>query len=301
MSDSSATSDSDESSIASEEVDNIKDTTSALSKLALNAPSIPGDLYLDLPPGRYIRLLTLSAGTGDDAITTQLTVYPLSHALEYDAISYVWGAPSKLVPIQLNGKPFHITMNLHAALVRVRYPDRPRIVWADAICINQGNIKERGHHVGFMGAIYSQAKTVLVCLGPDVDGGAKDVAALVRENRKLLSKWDKKGKDAPVLAPNDHTFSDPRWPALGKLFNLPWFTRAWVLQEVGLAKNPRCLYGDVDFSYRALMNLANWIEECADHLRPRAGVESSTIHTEWFDWSQKWYDETKEHDCSFII
>jgi hypothetical protein len=291
---------SGESSIATQESENDEAASSDLSKLALNTPSSSDNLYAELPSGRHIRLLELFPGVGHDAIIIELTVYPLANAPKFDAISYVWGDSKKIVPVQCNRSTLNITMNLRAALVRVRYPDRPRIVWADAICINQRHIKERGHHVGFMGAIYSQAETVLVCLGQDVRGGAEDVAELVEENRILLSKYEGTGKEAPVLAPDDPTFGDPRWPAVGKMFNLPWFTRSWVLQEVGLAKNPRVLYGDVDFSYRDLMNMANWIEECADHLRPRAGVESSTIHTEWFDWSQKWYEETDEHDCSFI-
>ena len=40
-----------------------------------------------------------------------------------------------------------------------------------------------------MGEIFELATRVLVCLGEDPDGGARDVAALVEENRELVSPY----------------------------------------------------------------------------------------------------------------
>src|SRR5271155_2118035 len=116
-----------------------------------------------------------------------------------------------------------------------------------------------------MGAIYRNARTVLVCLGQDLDGGAEDVARLVKENADLVSKYGSIA-EMPVLAPDDSLFDDSTWKSLATL------TRAWVLQEVGLAKDPRILYGEVDFSYRDFMRLALWVERCAPNLEPRASV-----------------------------
>ena len=154
---------SGESSIVTQEPENDEAASSDLSKLALNTPLSSDNLSAELPPSRHIRLLKLFPGAGQDATIMELTVYPLDNAPKFDVISYVWGDSKKAVPVQCNESAFNITMNLRAALIRVRYPDQPRIVWADAICINQRDIKKRDHHVGFMGMIYSQAETVLVC------------------------------------------------------------------------------------------------------------------------------------------
>jgi hypothetical protein len=46
--------------------------------------------------------------------------------------------------------------------------DRGRVLWIDALCINQDDDAERVHQVGIMGSIYRQARQVLVWLGtPD--------------------------------------------------------------------------------------------------------------------------------------
>jgi hypothetical protein len=77
------------------------------------------------------------------------------------------------MPVLCNGIKIIVTANLGAALQRVQHSHRTRTLWADAICIDQTNIHERGHHVGFMGKIYERAKMVLVILGQDPDGGAE--------------------------------------------------------------------------------------------------------------------------------
>jgi hypothetical protein len=79
----------------------------------------------------------------------------------------------------------------------------------------------------------------------------------------------------------------------GKLMNCEGFTRAWVLQEVGVAKDPRVLYGSVEFRHRDLMRLARWIVQCASSLQPIVGIDLLTVHTDWEDWSKDWRTKTE--------
>ncbi|KAH8597552.1 heterokaryon incompatibility protein-domain-containing protein [Bisporella sp. PMI_857] len=260
---------------------------------------VSGEIYSDLPLGRHIRLLYLAPGTEGEPVIANLSVFALAHSPPYEALSYVWGHSGDHEPIEVNSNTIHVTKNLKAALVRVRYADRPRVVWADAICINQRDIKERGHHVGFMGAIYSQAKRVLVYLGRDEESRAREVAELVKENHQLVSKY-KSIEEMPILSPDDPVFNDPRWTAVKALTDCVWWTRTWVIQEVGLAKEPWVLYGDVEFGYRQLMAMATWIDRCAGHLLIRAGIEFNAIHMEWVDWSAEWEKENWLHDRNFL-
>jgi hypothetical protein len=138
-----------------------------------------------------------------------------------------------------------------------------------------------------MGDVYLNAKKVLVCMGRDSDGGAEDVASLVHDISRMVSGY-KSISDMPVLAANDPLYDDSRWKALAILHNLPWFTRAWVVQEVGLAKDPRVLYGPVEFSYRDLMKLAAWTMRRAPNLDTRASVSFFSVHVDWADWSHEW-------------
>lgn len=244
-------------------------------------------LYFPLLEGKVIRLLELEPGTWTDPISIHLFVTELEFAPQYEALSYVWGDPLSRIPILCNGRTLEVTYSLHAAFRRVRLHDRPRILWADAVCINQEHLVERSYHVSFMADIYRNAQMVLVCLGRDPDGGAEDVASLIAEYAVLISTLDSI-TSMPGLQANDPKYDDPRWRSLSTLLNHVWFTRAWVIQEVGLAKDPRVLYGVVEFSYRDLMKLAVWITRCAPSLEARAGVSIYTIHTDWADWSPDW-------------
>jgi hypothetical protein len=244
-------------------------------------------LYFPLLQGQVIRLLQLMPGVRDDVVSTRMLVAELGYHPDYEALSYVWGDPNNTVPITCNGREMPITRNLDAAFRRVRYPDRVRTLWADAMCINQRNMAERSHHVGFMGDVYRNANTVLVCMGPDSDGKAEDVASLVKENAELVSKYSSI-LDMPVLPGNDTVLDDPRWAAMATLTQCVWFSRAWVMQEVGLAKVPIVLYGSIEFKYRDLMNLATWVTHSAPMLEVRAGVSFHTSHMDWGDWTPDW-------------
>ncbi|KAH8725333.1 heterokaryon incompatibility protein-domain-containing protein, partial [Phaeosphaeriaceae sp. PMI808] len=112
-----------------------------------------------------IRLLILRPGSFDDPIHCQLKQVSLSAEHAYDALSYVWGNASDTSPISLNGTPHHITKNLEIALRYLRHRESPKVLWVDAICINQSDINERNHQVQQMADIYSQAQRVIGWLG----------------------------------------------------------------------------------------------------------------------------------------
>jgi hypothetical protein len=91
-------------------------------------------------------------------------------AQPYEALSYVWGEPTRQHPLDCDGREFLVTKNCHEALVNLRRRFVPRMLWVDAICINQGGtddaITERNAQVAMMGEIYQKAARVLIWLGP---------------------------------------------------------------------------------------------------------------------------------------
>jgi hypothetical protein len=141
-----------------------------------------------------------------------------------------------------------------------------------------------------MGEVYRHANRVLVCIGKDPDGNAEDVASLVAIISQKTAAY-KSILEMPVLKEDDPILDDKRWPAVATMIGQPWFTRAWVLQEVGLAKNAIVLYGVVEFSYQELMAMAIWVTKCAPQLDPRWDFSFSSAHMDWMDWSDDWQEK----------
>jgi hypothetical protein len=107
----------------------------------------------------------------------------------YHALSYVWGSGGGDTSIILNGCLIQIKSSLYYALFRIQklfrsgiYRDLgsteeqvlfdlargSRLLWVDAICINQSDIEEKSHQISRMGDIYREASDVIAWLGePD--------------------------------------------------------------------------------------------------------------------------------------
>ncbi|KAM0377507.1 hypothetical protein ACHAPY_006670 [Fusarium culmorum] len=102
----------------------------------------------------------------------------LASAPPYEALSYTWGEEAASVRILLNGEKVFVRPNLAYALAALRTSE-PRVLWVDALCINQNDTMERNHQVGMMGGIFRRADRVLVWLGrPSSDWDSSVAGAL---------------------------------------------------------------------------------------------------------------------------
>ena len=120
-----------------------------------------------------IRILSLCPAYDSRApIRAVIYAIDLDGPIAYEAISYSWsdredGLIEYCKTITCNGQALIVTKTAFDALHRFRLPDRERHLWIDAICIDQGNIKERMQQVSIMARIYSTATKTLVWLGND--------------------------------------------------------------------------------------------------------------------------------------
>lgn len=128
--------------------------------------------YQPLPP-KTIRVIKLRpAHRPEDPLRCTITIVSLGRAVTrpYEALSYVWGEPARQWPLECDGKELLVTRNCSDALVHLRRRFTPRMLWIDAICINQGDtddaVTERNGQVAMMGEIYLKAARVLVWLPP---------------------------------------------------------------------------------------------------------------------------------------
>ncbi|KAI1321274.1 heterokaryon incompatibility protein-domain-containing protein [Xylariaceae sp. FL0255] len=110
---------------------------------------------------------------------------PPSSPPVYEALSYCWGNALDTVIISCNGQPFSVTRNLESALRHLRQKEGHRVIWADAICIDQANLVERACQVNLMREIYQTASRALVWLGED----AADSQLVFPLCKRLMRTW----------------------------------------------------------------------------------------------------------------
>jgi hypothetical protein len=109
-------------------------------------------------------------------LVCDLEIAHITQLPRYEALSYCWGDQKDRIPINCNGSGgLEITQNLHSALLSLRLPNRLRLIWADAICINQGGVKERSSQILLMKNIYRLAFAVIVWLGGPIEVNGKEL------------------------------------------------------------------------------------------------------------------------------
>lgn len=163
------------------------------------------------------------------------SVVSLDDDPDYEALSYVWGDQNDLVTIYVHGHPIAITWNLYGALLNMRQTQE-RILWADALCVNQKDLAERASQVLEMGSIFGQASTVVVYLGALEDAGVTFhlIEALATDH--LEHYYDAASMHAAIKSRGLDLDADTAKRYLLELFSLPWWHRVWTVQEYVLAK-----------------------------------------------------------------
>jgi Heterokaryon incompatibility protein (HET) len=145
----------------------------APSGRVVSAPKIDS-IYESPVPHDSIRLLKLHPRSAThDGLEGTLLTFTLARAPMYAAASYMWGVEGETRSIIINGARVHIRENLWCLLAYALLEDEPILVWADAICINQGDLGERNRQVQMMGAIYRKAEKVMVWLGEEEEGSGE--------------------------------------------------------------------------------------------------------------------------------
>jgi hypothetical protein len=170
----------------------------------------------------------------------------------YCALSYVWGNPKDTKPIIVDGRHLDIGTNLATALRYLKHSTLARHLWADAICINQKDNKEKEIQVDQMGEVYKAALHTIIWLGEGAGyDKAESVLACICDTKKDKKLWEDltwSNMKREYMDPSDlrredtsqNWFRTKREQFLGLdgLVNLPWFTRIWIYQGLILSRDP---------------------------------------------------------------
>ncbi|KAF7192838.1 Heterokaryon incompatibility protein 6, OR allele [Pseudocercospora fuligena] len=230
------------------------------------------------------RVLILKPGRHEDPIRCKLKVHSLDEQplIPYETISYVWGDPRAQRRIFLNGRAVYVPISTKQAMKDMRLPTERRRLWIDAICVNQKGLDERSQQVALMGRIYSCGIRNLIYLGNGPGIVAKAIfdvieAATIKLSTAIILESDGVQEDWTYerWKPKSWKASSPLIEAdvtpLEQLFERPWFTRLWVMQEACLAKENFVCFGNMHGDFQQLLDI------CL-----ATGVASS-----YWSWSEK--------------
>jgi len=142
--------------------------------------------------------------------------------IKYEALSWRWGDETKglyIIMIKKYGEIYkkRVSETLGLALKYLR-GEKDRILWINAICIDQQNRDERSSQVAMMSLVYTGATQVCVWLGED-DEESTMAIKFVRDEITLLKNLDR------LCTDKQHA---TKWGALLGLMQRDWFSRRWV-------------------------------------------------------------------------
>ncbi|KAL8867261.1 MAG: hypothetical protein Q9174_005778, partial [Haloplaca sp. 1 TL-2023] len=233
-------------------------------------------------------------------ITCDLLVADLSDPPSYEALSYTWGSTTQDQPIKIQFGPdvppnrsavskteeVMVTKHLRSAILRLRQADRHRTVWIDQLCIDQTNVQERNAQVRLMAQIYRKAERTVVWLGEANISDIEQDAILDASERMSFRPIDHPYstlEDQVILKEligfrsqgTERQLGLRRRQVLADILNKPWFTRAWVFQEVVVAKSGIVLCGSLEMDMEIFINLLDGV--CDLDLQ-EMGQEASIMH-----------------------
>ncbi|KAL8721854.1 MAG: hypothetical protein Q9181_007621, partial [Wetmoreana brouardii] len=192
--------------------------------------------YTPLGPGD-IRLIKLGRQehTGDICCNFR-NVNVDNLPVKYTDISYCWGSSDRVAEISCpDGRYLKITHAVDEVTHWLVDRRSGGYFWIDFLCIDQEDLEEKANQVAIMGTIFKRSERVDAWLGTEIDDGEAALDFLMR----VKSAYDNQQTSNNSLLIWELR---PRFPDVGKLkglFQHPWFTRLWIVQEVVVA------HGDV--------------------------------------------------------
>lgn len=197
---------------------------------------------------------------------------------------YQMGGPKPDGNIICDGQKVTVGAEVNEALRRIRLEDQQRMIWIDALCINQQDIVERNQHVQRMGEIYAKADRVLIWLGEYISDASEATDVLVALNQKIGSFVEETKylarQSIRMKFLTDPEIKNLRWDMLSDFINRAWFGRVWVLQEVVNAKKATIYATNCAIDWDLFAAIMTWlrVNDVDSPLYARGEIDSiSTI------------------------
>jgi ankyrin repeat protein len=246
--------------------------------------------------GHAFRLLRLLKGD-DDLIQCELFESKLAPPeYGYAALSYTWGSESRPCEIIINGSKMTVTKNAYLALRDLRYQERDRFLWIDALCIDQDNREEREQQVKQMGSIYSTAERVVIWLGE----ATYDTNYVMQHMKQLQEGIKHASNNGEILeeqrvniwsAVVHSLIPDQRAllvEGLQSLLRRNWFKRVWIIQETAKAQDAEIVCGGKSVSASILALTISLLKITPDpHCQPILDIMPGPLRNSSSWWAKK--------------
>lgn len=119
-----------------------------------------------------------------------------------------------------------------------------RVLWVDALCINQEDIREKESQIPRMRKIYECAERVIVWLGPSTPE-MRAAYQSIKSNPVLLKPENSRKKE------NQEIIQE-----FGRgFFESAWWTRLWVIQEVVVVRKLVVVRGQISYPWACLEDM----------------------------------------------
>ncbi|KAK3989394.1 het-domain protein, partial [Cladorrhinum sp. PSN332] len=174
---------------------------------------------------------------------------------QYDALSYVWGNTDPC-NMRLLGSLRMLVQRL--AQEKNSLPQPKKLVWVDAICINQADDDEKSRQVTKMRDIYHSAAQTVAYLGDERDDSKVFMWFMSRIAQQFGREMEKSfGKKALIACLVEQSLASTfQGTSMGKLLQnrrimrslalllaRPYFQRIWTVQELAVSENSRMYCG----------------------------------------------------------
>lgn len=218
--------------------------TGLSSKDSSLSSSSPSPIYPSSLDSSHFRLIYLTSSEDISApIHIQLEEYSFTDHPEYETVSYVWGGeegdstPCKPVYIGRYWDVILATKNCSALLYYLRSQRVCRVIWLDAICINQADNVEKPAQISRMGDIYSSCERVVAYFGDDLVSRPS--------GRKFRPRIDFR---KPMETSAEFIVACAESAGLNEdqLFERRYLTRIWIVQELLLSTEAMFPLGNLD-------------------------------------------------------
>ncbi|KAH0541689.1 hypothetical protein FGG08_003852 [Glutinoglossum americanum] len=234
--------------------------------------------YRELSHPREVRLLKLMRRKPFTEVRCELTHVILDAAPPFEAISYTWGRSKPRFRIHVNGSQLKITPEAHEILLCRQSFLGTKLLWIDAVCIDQGNLNERGRQVRIMRDIFERASRVVAWLGPRRKARNASSARATWMNLVFLKfMFHYSSEDFGRMIALG---AGPGHGAAAELFGHSWFSRAWVVQEVAVAKTLHVMYGGICINWEVIAEVVSILSD------PVVAGPSQAVNPSTFTWNR---------------
>ncbi|KAH7217271.1 hypothetical protein BKA60DRAFT_621625 [Fusarium oxysporum] len=190
------------------------------------------NIYTPLPSPSHIRVLFIQPGVNEDTLVASFELLDLNAAnIRFEAISYQWSeCGGQKASMRLGGEQMSINAYLRNILLHLRREQHIRVVWADALCINQSDHAER------------LQQCVLQC-HQSFD------FSMVRSSEKLWPRYSTSSTHGNIYG---RVMNEASMGRIVEVFQSGYWKRLWVVQELVSSRRAIIRWGDAEMSWTLL-------------------------------------------------